>query len=459
MNAKTNRVDMVNGPLWGKILKFASVFMLTSILQHLYSAADTVVVGRFAGEEALAGVGTCTAIINLFLTFILGFSAGTTIAIGQAIGAGDEKQIFKTSHTAMAIAILGGLIATTVCLIFPDPLLNMIEVPKNVMPEARIYLRVIAIGYIPSLIYNFGAAILRAKGDTKRALYIVLVSGVINVLLNLFFVCVLKMGAGGVAFATVISQIFTAIAVLHVLCHENDEVRIVLSQIRLYREPSLKILKLGLPSGIQSSIYSISNTLVQSSINGFGSAAIAGSSAVSSITNFYNASVNSFYQAAIVFVSQNFGAKKLGRIRNTMVICLVYVGAMWILQSMITFFCGDFLIRFYAPGDSAVVEMGLRKLKVVGYAYGLLGIMNVMSGVLRGMGETFINMLTSMVGVCGIRIVWIMTAFKMIGTYESLFVCYPLSWFGTFVLLYIVFEILYSRVKKKTIQTEEVQTE
>ena len=457
MKAKANRVDMINGPLWGKILKFAAVFMLTSLLQHLYSAADTIVVGRFAGEEALAGVGTCGVIINLFLSFILGFSAGTTIAIGQAIGAGDDKQIFKTAHTAMAIAVIGGFLASTVCLVFPDQLLKMIDVPENVMSEAKVYLLVISIGYIPSLIYNFGAAILRAKGDTKRALYIVLVSGVINVLLNLFFVCVLKMGAAGVAIATVVSQIFTAVAILYVLCHENDEIQIVLSKIRLYREPSLKILKLGLPSGIQSSIYSISNTLVQSSVNGFGSAAIAGSSAVSSITNFYNASVNSFYQAAIVFASQNFGAKKLDRIKHTMFICLTYVGALWIIQSIITFFCGDFLIEFYAPNDPAVVEMGLRKLKVVGYAYGLLGIMNVMSGVLRGMGETWINMLTSLVGVCGIRIVWILTAFKRIGTYESLFLCYPLSWFGTFVLLYIVFELLFKKVKTKVGYAEEMQ--
>ena len=453
MKARANRVDMINGPLWGKILKFAAVFMLTSLLQHLYSAADTIVVGRFAGEEALAGVGTCTALINLFLTFILGFSAGSTIAIGQAIGSGDEEQISKTSHTAMAIAIIGGFIASAVCLMFPNQLLEMIDVPQNVMAQARVYLRIIAIGYIPSLIYNFGAAILRAKGDTKRALYIVLVSGVINVLLNLFFVCVVKMGAGGVAIATVISQCFTAVAILYALCHENDEIRIVLSKIRLYREPSLKILKFGLPSGIQSSIYSISNTLVQSSVNSFGSAAIAGSSAVSSITNFYNASVNSFYQAAIVFVSQNFGAKKFDRIKNTMLICLTYVGALWIIQSMITFFCGDFLVHFYAPNDPAVVEMGLRKLKVVGYAYGLLGIMNVMTGVLRGMGETFVNMLTCMAGVCGIRIVWIMTAFKAIGTYESLFVCYPLSWFGTFILLFIVFIVLYNKAKKKAEQS------
>ena len=449
MAVKTNSVDMVNGPLWGKILKFAILYMLTAFLQHLYGAADVIVVGRFAGQEALAGVGTCTVLVNLFLNFILGLSAGATIVLGQAMGADDNDRIGKATHTAIAVAICGGLIVSVICLLFAKQLLGLIDVPENVMPEASVYLRIISIGYIPSLVYNFGAAILRAKGDTKRALYIVTISGVVNVLLNLFFVCVLKMKAGGVAIATVISQVFTAIAILYILCHEPDETRLSLKKIRIYKQPFLKILKYGLPSGIQSSVYSASNILVQSSVNSFGSAAIAGSAATSSITEFYNVMVNSFYQASIVFTSQNYGARKFERIKKTIFVCMTYVVCLWVLQMAITFFGGKFLIGLYAPNDIEVIEMGWRKFSILGYTYGLLGLMNIMSGALRGMGASFLNMIMSIVGVCGIRILWIMTAFKAIGTFESLFVCYPLSWIGTMLLHSIMFFVVFKKEKRK----------
>lgn len=450
MAVKTNSVDIVHGPLWGKILKFAALYMLTAFLQHLYSAADIIVVGRFAGQGALAGVGTCTVLVNLFLNFILGLSAGATIVLGQAIGGNSSDKIEKASHTSIAVAIWGGFIVSLICLLFTKQLLHMIDVPDNVLPQAATYLRIVAIGFIPSLIYNFGAALLRAKGDTKRALYIVLVSGIINVALNLFFVCVMKMKAGGVAIATVVSQVFTAIAIMYILCREPDETRITVGKIRIYKEPFLKIIKFGLPSGIQSSVYSLSNILVQASVNSFGSAAIAGSSAASSITDFYNVSVNSLYQASIVFTSQNFGAKKFERIKSTIGICMTYVACLWGIQSLITFFGGEFLIGLYAPDDTAVIEMGLRKFNVLGYTYGLLGLMNILSGALRGMGASFLNMLTSIVGVCGIRVLWIITAFKAIGTFESLFLCYPLSWSGTMIMHFIMFLFVFKKERKLT---------
>jgi len=449
LRTNTNSIDMVNGSLWGKILKFSALYMLTAVLQHLYTAADTMIVGRFAGQSALAGVGTCSVLVNLFLNFILGLSAGATIVLGQAIGAKDENDIGKTAHTSIAIAIVGGLLGTVVCLTFAEPLLRWIDVPENVMPEASVYLRIISIGFIPSLIYNFGAAMLRAKGDTKRALYIVSASGIINVIFNLFFICVCNMTASGVAIATVISQVFTAIAILRILCRETDALKIDIHRIRFHKAPLIKILRYGLPSGIQSSVYSVSNVIVQSSINSFGSAAIAGSSAATSITNFYNVMVNSLYQAAIVFISQNFGAKRFDRIKKSLFICIAYVIAVWGIQSIITAFFGEPLIRLYAPDDPAVLEMGLRKFNLLGYMYGLLGFMNVMSGALRGMGASILNMITSIVGVCGIRILWIATAFRAIGTFESLFLCYPLSWFGTFCMHFIMFLVVFHKEKKK----------
>ncbi len=445
---KASSIDMVEGPLWGKIFKFAALYMLTAFLQHLYTAADVIIVGRFAGEEALAGVGTCTVLVDLFLNFILGLSVGATVVLGQAIGAKDKEGIGKTSHSSMAVAILGGLIASAICLVFTRPLLLMIDVPENVMPQASLYLRIVAVGFIPSLIYNFGAAILRAKGDTKRALYIVTLSGIINVLLNLLFVCVFKMRADGVALATVISQVFTAVAILHVLCREPDETRLDLRKIRIHKAQFVRILQFGLPSGIQSSVYSMSNILVQSSINSFGSAAIAGSSATSSITKFYNVMVNSLYQAAMVFASQNFGAKQFARIKKTVCVCVTYVAALWALQAVTTYFGGTFLVGLYAPNDPAVIEWGVRKINILGYSYGILGMMNVMSGALRGMGASFFNMVTSIVGVCGIRILWILTVFRAIGTFESLVLCYPLSWLGTALLHFMMFLFVFKKAKK-----------
>ena len=447
MASKASSIDMVNGSLWGKVLKFSVLYMLTALLQNLYSAADVLVVGRFAGQEALAGVGTCGALVNLFLNFILGLSAGATIVLGQAIGAKETDGVQKASHTCMAIAVCGGLLISAICLLFTKQLLNMIDVPRNVFSEASDYLCIMSIGYVPSLIYNFGASILRAKGDTKRALYIVSISGIINVLLNLFFVCVLKMKAGGVAAATVVSQIFTAVAILYILRKEPDETRISLRKIKIYKESFLKILRFGLPSGIQSSVYSISGILIQSSINSFGAAAIAGYSASTSITNFYNNMVNCLYQASMVFISQNFGARKFERIKKTIYICMSYVGFLWVIQTLITFSCGKFLIGLYAPEDLSVIDFGWRSLRILGCSYVFLGIMNIMSGALRGMGASFFNMLTSIIGVCGIRILWIMTAFKTIGTFESLVFCYPLSWAGTFLLHAIMFSIIFKKKK------------
>jgi len=449
MAVKTNSIDMIHGSLWRKILNFTLTYMATAFLQHLYNTADVIIVGRFAGQEALAGVGTCTVIVNLFLNFILGLSAGTTIVIGQAIGENNRDSIKKSTHTAISLAICGGLIISAICLIFTKGLLNMIDVPENVVGEASNYLKIVSIGFVPSLIYNFGASILRAKGDTRRALYIVTISGIINVGLNIFFVCALKMKASGVATATVISQIFTAVAILYILCREEDETRIFIKELRIYKEPFLKIIKLGLPSGIQSALFSVANIIVQSSVNSFGSAAIAGSSAASSITDLYNVMVNSLYQASMVFTSQNFGAKQFDRIKKTILICMVYVIIIGAIQSIITFFGGEFLIGLYTPNDPAALEMGLRKFYTIGYTYTLLGFMNIMSGTLRGMGASIFSMMTAIIGVCGIRIVWIFTVFKAIATFESLFLCFPVSWAGTAIMHFLMFLFIFNKHKKQ----------
>jgi len=449
MVASKNSVDMINGSLWDKILKFSVLYMITALLQNFYSAADIIVVGRYAGENALAGVGTCTTLINLFLNLIIGLSAGVMVLLGQAIGSRDSDVISKAAHTSMSVAIVGGIIITLFCLLFPKQLLGLINVPENVMPEAYRYFMITSSGHIPSLIYNFGSAILRAKGDTKRPLYIVLVSGLLNVFLNLLFVCSLKMGAGGVALATVISHIFNAVVIMYILTNETDETRIYLKKLKIYKRPLLKIIKFGLPSGIQSAIFSAANLLVQAGVNSFGSAAIAGVAAASSVGSFYESMLNSMYQSSIVFTSQNYGAGKFDRIKRTVLWSHFYVLFTWLFIALITHFLGKVLIGFYAPGEPLVIEMGFRKLRILGFTYGIMGFMNVMSGALRGVGASLMNLMTSILGVCGIRVVWILTVFKTVGTFESLYLCYPVSWTGTLIFHVMMFMFIYKKEKKK----------
>ena len=462
MAIKTNSIDMVHGPLWGKILKFSLICMLTSLLQIFYNAADVVVVGRFAGQEALAGVGASASVTNLFLNFILGLAAGSTVVLAQAIGEGDKggDKVSKAAHTAIAVAIFGGLFMMVLCLFFSKLLLTRMDTPENVLPEAVAYLRVMAVGFPASLIYNFGSGILRAKGDTKRALYIVAISGLINVGLNLVFVIVFHMGAAGVALATVISKVFTAVCILYILCRETDQTRIFLHKIRIYKEPFWKIVRLGLPSAIQNSVYSTSNIIVQSTVNSFGSAAIAGNAACTSVTEFYNNMVNSFYQASVVFCSQNYGAKKFERIKKTIGICFVYLLALGAIQSLITYFAGETLLRLYvdANKEPEVLRWALEKFNLIGYTYVFLGFMNIMTGALRGMGRSIVNMIMAIIGVCGIRLLWIFFAFPQIGTFPGLFLCLPLSWIGTFFMHYTMFTIAYRKDKKKFMLEGNVNT-
>ena len=451
MAVKSNNIDMINGPLWGKILKFALFYMLSAFLQQLYNAADVIVVGRFAGETALAGVGTCGVVVNLFLNFVLGLAAGVIVVIGQSIGSGDKDETVKTVHTSIAMAVCSGLLIAFVCLVFARQLLNLVDVPGDIMGEASTYLRIVAVGFVPTLVYNFGSSVLRAKGDNKRPLYIVSASGVINVVLNLFFVCVLHMGAGGVAIATVISQFFTAVAILYILCREEDETRIYIGKIRFWKAPFMKILRLGLPSGLQSSVYSISNMMIQSSINSFGSAAIAGAAATTSIAGFYDIMLSSLYQASVVFVSQNFGAKNMQRIKKVVYVCCVYVFAVWVIQIGMTFTIGKSLLGLYISDNPLALDMGWKSIRILGISYGVLGFLNIATGALRGMGVSISCMITSVVGVCGVRLLWLFTAFKAIGTFESLYFCYPISWAVTLALHMIMLVFVFKNKSQKII--------
>lgn len=448
MKSSAKNVDMLSGPLFSNILKFVIPFMLTAFIQHLYNAADVVVVGRYAGRTALAAVGSTGNITNLIIDLILGLSVGVSISLGHAIGAGDLEKQKKTVHTAILLSILSGAVVSIIGIVFAEPLLRLIEVPESIMPQAKIYMQIIFCGKTPSLIYNFGAGIFRANGDTKTPMYIVSASGIINILLNLFFVICLDMAAGGVALATVISQLFTAIVVIYKLTKRTDGSRLYLKKLKIHAEELRSIVKIGLPSGIQSLVFSGANVIVYAGINSFGDAVIAGNAAGTNIGNFYNAAVNSFYQAAVSFTSQNIGAKQYNRINKIIGICLLDVTIIWSILIFISLVFGESLVGFYAPGDVEAIHWGVVRLIYVGCLYGLVGYMNVMSGALRGMRYSFLCMIAAIVGVCGIRIVWVYTVFPIVNTYENLLLCFPLSWFGTFVFYSIVYVFVMRKLKR-----------
>lgn len=442
-----NAVDICEGPIFCNIWKFAWPFILTALFQRLYHAADMIVVGRYAGPEALAGVGTTSSLTNTIINLFLGLSVGVKVVLAKALGAKDEDCIQRTVHTAISVSLVAGLIISLMGTIFTVPLLQMTGVPADVMHHAKSYMRILFVGQVAAMVYNFGAAILHSKGDAGRPLYIISISGVINIVLNLFFVICVEMAAAGVALATVISQTFTAVAVLVLLMREKSSVRLQLKKLRIYKKEIMDILKVGIPSGMQSMIFSLSNVIVQSGVNSFGTAAIAGSAAAADIVTFYYIVKNAFVQVTVTFVSQNIGAGKYDRLKKILKLCALNMGLLWVAEVLVTLFAGKYLLGIYVPGDPEAIRMGMIRLTIVGCTYGIFGLNEYLCAALRGMGYSFSTMLISLIGVCGIRIVWLFTVFQAVKTFEVLFVSFALSWIGTFIMLMIWFSYVWRKKK------------
>jgi len=379
-------------------------------------------------------VGTSGSINSLIINLVLGLSVGISVTIGRSLGAKDHETTHKIVHTAMSLTLICGAFVTVVGVIFAKPLLILIDAEGEVLQQATIYLRILFLGKTFVLIYNFGAAILRAKVETKKPLYIVTASGIINVVLNLIFVRVFGMGADGVALATVISQIFNAGSVIYFLVKSDDSTRLYIKKLKVYKEELVNIIKIGVPSAIQSITFAVSNVIVQSGVNQLGEVVIAGNSASNNIGSFLYVALNTFYQATVAFVSQNMGARKFDRIKKIVAVSIFYCVVTWIIEALIVLIFGRALIGLYAPNDTAVIAQGVFKLTIVGSLYGLCGLMETMSGALRGLGYSTSSMLISVIGVCGIRITWVMTVFAHYKTFLSLILCMPLSWIGTFLL-------------------------
>ena len=444
------QIDMVHGPLAGKILLFALPLMLSSLLQLLFNAADVIVVGRCAGEEALAAVGSTSSLINLLINLFVGFSVGTNVVVARDLGGGRAEDARSSVHTAIAISLLSGLFLAALGITMARQLLVWTSSVPDVIDLAAIYLRIYFAGMPVNMLYNFGAAILRAQGDTRRPLYFLAVAGVTNVALNLLFVIVFQMSVAGVALATIISQAVSALLVLGCLMRDQGPLHFDWKALCLEKRVVMRILRVGLPAGFQGVVFSLSNVVIQSSINSFGSTAIiAASSASSNIEGFVYVSMNAFYQTNLTFTSQNYGAGECRRIDRSLILCQVYSLIFGLVLGNLAVFFGRPLASIYAPGKEEVIAQAMVRLRCICSLYCLCGVMDVMVGALRGLGYSVVPMVVSMAGACGVRLLWIATVFRAYHTPAVLYLSYPVSWTITAVVHIIFFLCIRKRAYAK----------
>ena len=455
MLKKSYEMDMCHGSLWGKILLFSIPLVLSGILQLLFNAADIVVVGQYAGSTALAAVGATSALINLLTNVFIGLSIGSNVIIARYYGAKDIKATSATLHTSILLGLISGLILAFIGVILARPLLSLMGTPNDVLSLATLYMQIYFLGMPAIMLYNFGSAILRAIGDTKRPLYFLTFSGIINVLLNLCFVIVFKLSVAGVALATVTAQCISALLILLSLIREKGACHLDLHQLHLHKDKVVEILNVGLPAGIQGAIFSISNVLIQSSINSFGSIAMAGNTAASNIESFIYISMNSIYQTSLSFTSQNLGAKQYHRIGKILRICLTIVIAIGMGMGALALYFGPQLLGIYSS-DPEVIRYGLKRMSVICTTYFLCGMMDVIVGSLRGLGYSMLPMIVSLIGACGLRIIWIFTIFQCHRTLWMLYVSYPITWMITFTAHLICYLII--RHKKLTYTHHQLNT-
>lgn len=447
--SKTYAIDMCEGSILPKMLRFALPLMCSSILQLLFNAADVVVVGRFCGDNSMAAVGSTTPIINLMTNLFMGLSIGANVLVAKYYGAKEEKKVHEAVHTAVALSIFSGIVLTVIGLIFTKQILMWMNTPEDVFPLATKYLKIYFLGIVSVMLYNFCNSILRAVGDTKRPLYYLMFAGVINVVLNLFFVIVCKLDVAGVALATIISQCVSAFLIIRCLCREQAMYRLFLGKIKFYGHALRRILHIGIPSGIYGTVFSLSNVVIQSSVNSFGATVMAGNAAAMNIEGFVYMAMNAFHQTAISFVSQNYGAGKIKRIWKIAMLSQLCVIATGLALGQITVLFGGPLLGIYSS-KNLVIEAGLVRLKYICGPYFLCGMMDVMVGVLRGLGRSVIPTIVSMIGACGLRLVWIFTIFaeEKYHTTRMLYLSYPLSWGITTLAHVICFLIVWRGIKR-----------
>lgn len=443
---KRLRQDLCQGPFLPKIISYTIPIILTSVLQLLFNAADLMVLGQLKGNDNVGAVGATSSLINLLVSLFTGLSIGAGVCVAQGIGARDDERVSRAVHTAIPAAAIGGAVLTVVGVCLSRWFLELMATPANLLGQATMYMQIYFAGIIPILVYNFGAAILRSAGDTKSPLIYLSAAGVLNILLNLFFVAVCDMAVDGVALATVISQLLACVLVLRKLMCRGDSCKLSLKKMRIDPRALGRIVSIGLPAGIQGSLFSISNVTIQSSVNSFNIEAINnGCSAASNIEGFVYMGMNAFQQTVTTFVGQNSGARKyknVGRVVGLTLACVTVTGL--ILGSAARLFAPQLLSLYLKEGGEAI-RYGITRMNYVCSVYFLCGIMDVLSGSLRGMGASTVPMVVSILGACGLRVLWVVTVFRQYQTLDSLFVVFPVSWLVTILALVVCFVIVWKK--------------
>lgn len=440
---RSHEIDMVHGPLFGKLLLFALPLMLSGILQLLFNAADIIVVGKFAGDESLAAVGSTGSLINLLTNLFIGMSVGANVVAAQFYGSGQRDRISDTIHTSVFLSLVCGVAMSVIGILLSGQMLVWMSSPDDVIGLASIYLRIYFLGMPAVMVYNFGSAILRAAGDTRRPLYFLMLAGVVNVVLNLVFVIGFRLGVVGVAAATVISQIISAVLVLWCMMRD-EELQFSLRELHCSKEILKRIVRIGIPAGIQGTVFSLSNVVIQSAINSFGKIVVAGNAAAANIEGFVYVAMNSMYQTALTFIGQNYGAGEKKRILRVLFYCQGIVIVIGTLLGNAAVFFGRELLSIYSD-TKAVIEDGLIRMQYICRFYALCGVMDVMVGALRGIGYSVMPMIVSLVGACGLRLLWIATVFQMDRTMGTLYLSYIVTWAITAAVHVVCFAVAYRR--------------
>lgn len=429
---------MCNGTLMDKLISFSLPLMLSGILQLLFNAVDIIVVGRFTGSQALAAVGSTTALINIFTNLFIGISLGANVLAARFYASGKEKEMSETVHTSITLALISGLVMALAGVLLARFALNLMGTPNDVIDQSVLYMRIYFLGMPFFMLYNYGAAILRAVGDTKRPLFFLVISGMTNAVLNLVLVIVFHMGVAGVAIGTIVSQLISSILVLRCLYTSNTSYRLYFSKLGIKTQYLKQIFQVGIPAGIQSTVINLSNALLQSSVNSFGSVAMAGYTAANNIFGFLYMSVNAVTQSCMSFTSQNYGVKKLKRMDRVLLDCMILSVGVTLTLGCGAYFFGSELLKIYTS-DADVIRCGVEVLAFTTVPYFCCGIMDLLPGALRGMGYSGVPMILSIIGTVGTRIVWIFGLFPAHRSLSFLFISYPVSWILTILMQAVCF--------------------
>ena len=441
-------LDMTKGPFLKKILRFSLPLVFTGLLQMIYNTADVIVVGRFAGGTALAAVGATGSLVHLILNIFLGLSMGSGVMTAKYIGAKDEDSVKRCVHSAMLLGILSGVFVAIFGFLFSEQLLVLMDSPEDVLPLSTLYLKIFFLGAPAGMVFNFGASIVRATGDTKKPLIILSLSGILNIVLNLILVICFHMSVAGVAIATITAQYVSATVITVVLLKMKNACKLDLKKLRLHKEEVKRILYVGIPAGIQNSLFSVSNVIIQTTVNSFGSVAMAGIAAGSNVDTLIYTCTNAVSQTTMTFSSQNLGAKKYENFNKIYFRCILLTIAIAGSMGALGVIFKDFFVGIFST-DPAVIAIGAERLTLILPFYFFCSLMDVGAGQLRGMGKSFLPMIISLLGGCGIRLLWVFAFFPKNPTLIYLYYAYPISWSITAAVLFICYFIVRKQILKR----------